>query len=300
MIPQSDTDDDELFCTDIQQLTPTQFLHKYMPFTNIDFTQIPTEVLCYIILVYLDWRTVFKSCLLVNKDFFRKIANNRILFINLYNELFVMDQKDISQLTWLHESKHKKIKNHYYWSRRMYGGLGVPLDHYHFCSDYEDSFEVPTELFDLKASLSLFHRKTMLMSDQKLMLIKRKWEEAVSAFRAKKNQVKKQTKQEENKVLLTLIKKIIKDKLFMRKYFNNELKSIYLGQRRNETPMKDIEKHILDLFYEVDESLADYEEVVLGSLGYRSTAVSHFVKLMDSNYNGFGNILSIFASKLMW
>ncbi|KAG2389493.1 hypothetical protein C9374_014053 [Naegleria lovaniensis] len=327
-----DRDDDELFCNDIYQLTPSAFISKYSATSS--FSSIPTDVLCYIILQYLDWKTVFKSCLLVSKDFYRKIANNRQLFINLYNELFVMKQEEIDRLTidYLQQPssfKHKKIFTsqyyQYYGSSKMYGGLLYPNEHYHFCDDY-DYLELNEQVFQsMKSILQKLYVKNCTMTEHKLMLIRKAWENSVSILRKTNGITPSRTlKKNENQALLALIKKIIKDRLFMRKYFNHDLKSKYFGKRtyhyfyngqstkRQEAMemaknMPDVTQQLEDLFYYADAEQYDgyqwyeLEEIVLGYESTFNGVASKFLNFMESNQEVFPltNIVSLFCHNLV-
>ncbi|EFC35682.1 predicted protein [Naegleria gruberi] len=65
-------------CPDFALLSPT----------NSSFKNLSSDIICYIVFQYLDYKTI-TSCLLLNKEYYGKIANNRFLFINMYNELFI-------------------------------------------------------------------------------------------------------------------------------------------------------------------------------------------------------------------
>ncbi|EFC40419.1 predicted protein [Naegleria gruberi] len=100
------------------------------------------------------------------------------------------------------------------------GGIGIPNEHYHIWRDGYNSYLYATGK-RFKQSLQKHHVNNSIMTDAKLRLIREKWNTAISGkSQQKKNQVR--SKRDENKSLLNLIKKIIKDRLFMRKYFDGD------------------------------------------------------------------------------
>lgn len=326
-------DNEELFCNDIYQLSNHEFISKYSTSrsSSYDFTCIPTDVLCFIILQYLDWKTVFQSCLLVNKDFYRKIANNRQLFINLYNELFVMKKEEIESLTLESPAfKHKRIfTGGFSYDTKLYGGLLYPNEHYHFCEDYEYCNLDEKGFQTMKRVLERLYIKNCTMTEQKLMLIKKTWENSVSILRKNNSAISsapssssRRLKKNENQALLALIKKIIKDRLFMRKYFNHELKSKYFGKRshhyyyytqhmnRKEAiefteTLPDVTQQLEEIFYYADcEQYQGYqwyelEEIVLGHKSTFNGVAIEFLNFMEPIREDFplNNIVSLFCRK---
>ncbi|EFC44982.1 predicted protein [Naegleria gruberi] len=327
-------DADEEYYNDIIELSPSEFISKYIddsiyfnddavddfnsmgieePKRKANFHDVSTDVLCYIILTYLDWKTVFSSCLSVSKEFFRRIANNRLLFINLFNELFVMKQEEIDSLTFNSTFKHK---NCHVEDIAQYAGFGIPNEHYHFCRDYDYEWPNQSEFNEMHKLLKKHYVNNSRMTDAKLRLIRERWNNAISVYKKSKNMKRTTSKKEENQALLNLIKRIIKDRLFMRKFFNKDLKSVKIchlhyshfvkherlgyeearNRSANQLPLKDQVEHLVN--GEGPYEMFELEEIVIGNLNSVYNPTDEFIRCFKNySYADSEGIVSFLASK---
>ncbi|EFC47818.1 predicted protein [Naegleria gruberi] len=100
------------------------------------------------------------------------------------------------------------------------------------------------------------------MTDEKLECIRKKWQESIKKMNQRSTSIKN-----EKQVLLNIIKKIIKDRLDILKFFKNELKSAQLGDGKMR-PAVELVKETQDII----EKLKTFEEL---SLSYPSSNYFH-------------------------